>query len=198
GGWASASVALSGNKDIIVSQPGTYLFTLRCVGDSGTVQSQLSVTAVTDTPPPDNCAAATLGGTTVEWAEFWNDVPFPDPVYGSIYSDIPRNGYLAIKFNTADFVDTGLLSTIETTATRGRRLGALSQCPGDFDVADECQEIWGNGGDIIWTTDGYSGACDLEPNTTYYFNITFTDGVDPTTSECTSTYCQTKVRAKNP
>ena len=196
--WAAASVALTGSKSLVISTAGTYQFTLECVGDSGTVTKSATVTANVPTPKTNNCDAPSLSGTTVQWATFWNNVPFPDPLYANEFTDIPRNGYLAIEFNTANYVDTGLLTTIETTVSNGRRLGSISQCPGDFDVADECKHIWGVGGEIFWSTEGYSKACILEPNTTYYFNVTFTDGVDPASSECTSSSCITKLRSYNP
>jgi len=148
--------------------------------------------------PTGNCDAPSLGGVTVDWSAFWDGAAFPDPVFKDIFTSIPRNGYLAIEFNAANYVDTGLLTTIESTATSGRRLGAISQCPGDFDVTDKCRHIWGVGGEIFWSTQGYSKACILEPNTTYYFNVTFTDGVDPASSECVNANCITKIRAKNP
>jgi len=197
GGWASASVALSGTKSITIATAGSYVFTLECTGESGTVQSQLSVNVNEPTSVPDNCDPSPLGGITTEWATFWNGVSFPGPIYANEYTEIPRNGYVAIQFNTADYLDTGLLTTIETTATSGRRLGAISQCPGDFDVPDLCKKIWGVGGEIWWSTTGYSKACKLEPNTNYYFNVTFTDGVDPSSSECMNTKCITQIRAKN-
>jgi len=197
-GWAADPVALTGSKSLVISTAGTYQFTLECVGDSGTVAKPVSVTANVPNPNTNNCDTPSLNGTTVEWATFWNNVPFPDPLYANEYTEIPRNGYLAIEFNTANYVDTGLLTTIETTTTNGRRLGSISQCPGDFDVANECKHIWGTGGEIFWSTAGYSKACILEPNTTYYFNVTFTDGVDPASTECTSSSCITNMRAYNP
>ena len=197
GGWASASVALSGSKTITIATAGSYVFTLECTGNSVTVQRNVNVNVNVPTPVPDNCPAPTLNGVTTEWATFWNDVPFPGPIYANEYTDIPRNGYVAIQFNTGDVVDTGLVTTIETTATSGRRLGAISLCPGDFDVPDLCTRVWGTGGDIYWSTEGYSKACTLQPNTTYYFNVTFTDGVDPLSTECLSTNCVTQIRAKN-
>ena len=108
-----------------------------------------------------------------------------------------RYGYKAIKFNTGNVVDHGKLVTIETTTTDGVRLGAISQCPGDFDVPAECQHVWGIGGNITWATDGYSGGCQLEPNTDYYFNLTYTNGFDNSQSSCHSAPCVTKVQHVN-
>jgi hypothetical protein len=200
GSWAASSVALSGNKTVTIAEPGSYLFTLECTGDSGTDQKQLSVQvdAIVITPT-GNCDAPSLSGQTVEWATIWNGTAFPNPISSNEFINIPRKGYLAIKFNTANYSDTGLLTSIETTATSGRRLGAISQCPGDFEVEEsKCRHIWGVGGEIYWSTEGYSKACILEPNTTYYMNLTFTDGIDPESSECENTNCVTKLRTYNP
>ena len=148
--------------------------------------------------PPSHCGNDVLPGVLVSWKDFWG-VAFPDPISMQTFTDIPRNGYLAIEFNTGSVPDTGLLSTIESVDTSGRRLGSISTCPGDFDVADDrCLHVWGTGGEIYWSTQGYYRACVLEPNTTYYFNITFTDGYDPDSSECLSTKCITKLRTYNP
>ena len=198
GNWAT-SVETSGSTDIVINGAGTYTFTLQCIGDAGSDQKQLVVTVNIPPAPKSNCDAPSLGGVTTDWSAFWDGSAFPDPVFKDKFTAIPRNGYLAIEFNTGDTVDTGLLTSIESTATSGRRLGAISQCPGDFDVADDrCLHRWGVGGEIFWSTQGYSKACILEPNTTYYFNLTFTDGVDPASSECINANCITKVRAKNP
>lgn len=148
-------------------------------------------------PPPAHCSGTALTGVTVNWKDYWG-VAFPNPVSSQEFTNVPRNGYLAIKFNTANYVDTGLISTIESIETSGRRLGSISTCPGDFNVADKCKRVWGTGGDIFWSTKGYSKACILEPNTTYYFNLTFTDGSDPASTECHSARCITKIRAYNP
>jgi len=199
GGWASASVVLSGSQSITIATAGSYVFTLECTGDSGTVQSQLAVNVTEPTSIPENCEPSPLNGIIYEWAPFWNDVAFPQPIFANDYTDIPRNGYVAIKFNTAGHLDSGLLTTIEATTTSGRRLGSISECPGDFseDLPNLCKKTWGVGGEIWWSTTGYSKACPLKPNTTYYFNVTFTDGVNPLSSECLNSKCITQIRAKN-
>lgn len=196
-GWDARNIELpSGSEVVTISAVGVYQFTLTCEGATGTpVQSMVEVEAVPYNPP--GCES-TLTGNTFAWADFWRDIPFPDPVWNREITQIPRKGYVAIEFNTANFIDTGALKTIETTANAGRRLGAISRCAGDFQVADECQLVWGVGGDIIWSTEGYPGSCPLEPNTTYYFNITFTDGVNPNSTDCNDSKCFTEVEARNP
>ena len=63
-GWASASVALSGSKSIIIAAAGSYVFTLECTGDSGTVQRNVVVTVNEPTTVPGNCETPTLTGVT--------------------------------------------------------------------------------------------------------------------------------------
>jgi len=195
-GWDTREIALpSGSEIVTIAAAGVYEFTLTCQGVTGPpAQSTVVVEAVPNNP---GCEA-TLTGNTYAWADFWRDIPFPDPVWNREITQIPRKGYVALEFNTADFIDTGALKTIETTANAGRRLGAISLCAGDFQVADECQLVWGVGGDIIWSTEGYPDSCPLEPNTTYYFNITFTDGVNPNSTDCNDAKCFTEVEARNP
>ena len=199
GSWPTTSASLTGSKGIVITAAGNYTFVLSCTGDSGTVQAQASVTVNQPVATPgSSCSTPPLTGRIVDWSTFWNGTAFPNPIYNNEYPEIPRRGYLALEFNTANFMDTGQMLTIETTTSSGRRLGSISQCPGDFDVADECRQIWGVGGAILWSTEGYSNSCTLLPNTTYYFNVTFTDGVDPASTDCNDDKCVTKVRVYNP
>jgi len=199
GSWPAASASLTGSKGIAITAAGSYTFVLSCTGDSGTVQHQVSVTVNEPVVVPgSSCSTPPLAGRKVDWATFWNGTAFPNPIYNNEYPEIPRRGYLAIEFNTGNFMDTGQMLTIETTTSSGRRLGSISQCPGDFDVADECRQIWGVGGAILWSTEGYPDSCTLQPNTTYYFNVTFTDGVNPASTDCDDDKCVTKVRVYNP
>ena len=149
-------------------------------------------------PIPSHCGTSLLNGEIVEWSSVFNGIQFPNPISLQQFVTIPRKGYLAVKFNTKNFNDTGTIATIESTSSNGRRLGSISECPGDFDVAYKCRKYWGTGGDIFWSTEGYSKACILDPNTTYYFNVTFTNGVNPTSTECTSNLCITKLKIYNP
>jgi hypothetical protein len=137
-----------------------------------------------------------LIGETFPWTSFW-DASFPGPVYGDEYGVVFRSGYLAVEFNTGDVVDHGLLVTVGTTLTSGTRLGSVSECAGDFDVEPECQHSWGIGGGITWATDGTPGACQLKPNTTYYFNVTFTDGVDLHSTTCDKSPCWARFQHVN-
>jgi hypothetical protein len=169
------------------------VFTLTCKDSAGqSVVKSKSVTAIT-IAEPQTCSTAPLSGTIKSWQSFWM-VSFPNPGYDNRFATIPKTGYLALKFNTGDLVEDGKMTTIETTVTDGLRLGSFSECPGDFDVAPECDYVWGISGGVRWATKGRSGACQLKPNTTYYFNLTFTDGVDPATSSCLTSNCVTTLQ----
>ena len=96
----------------------------------------------------------------------------------------------------------GGVGTIEYASTRGERLIAVSRLPGDFQVADECKVTqYGLTYFLYAKTEGsdYDGpACELEPNKDYYWNVTFTDGINTGTSSCSGTPCQTYLRTVNP
>lgn len=184
-------VDVSGSAVLTIAKAGAYSPTLTCQGVSGPVSRTLTVTINAPAPTPDpttNCTASTLSGVTKTWHSFWG-VSYPGPGYSNKNATIARSGYMALKFDTGNIVDNGLLVTVGNTITSGVRFGAISECPGDFKVARECDHVWGLGGGISWATNGKTGACQLKPNTTYYFNVTFTDGFDSTSSTCKSSSC---------
>jgi hypothetical protein len=194
GGWDTSEIGLpNGSTAITIETGGTYEFKLTCQdAQGGLTERSLLVTA-----SPCGDYVSPLGGYTVAWDGFFAEA-FPGPIYEAENARISRNGYVAIEFNTGTAVDSGRLKTTETTITSGRRLGSVSQCPGDFDVAPECTQQWGTGAILIWSTENYPGACQLDPYTTYYFNITFTDGFDPYSSTCIGDKCITEVNVSNP
>ena len=194
GGWSALNISVpNGTADITISTVGNYTFTLTCSDISGGQDVVSSVVIVESAG--EACSATPLSGNIETWKSFWL-VDFPKPGYDNRYGTVPRFGYLALEFNTGSVVSTGKLYTVETTITDGVRLGAISQCPGDFDVAPECDYSWGIGGGLTWATDGGLG-CQLDPNTTYYFNLTYTDGVVPSTSTCSSSPCITTIQHVN-
>lgn len=205
-GWNGLSIATDSNGiSVPMNLVGTFTFGLTCNNGtlaSNTISRTVVVNDVAEPPPPTPRSAcedfvAPLSGSVVPWNTFFNE-SFPFPGYENEYATVNRFGYLALEFDTENFVDTGSLMTLESTTTSGSRLGSVSQCPGDFDVAPECKYTWGTSGAIIWSTANYAGACQLEPDTTYYFNITFTDGEDPASTNCYDNKCITKVRVYNP
>ena len=209
-GWTDLQNIGTGNPGLAVPMNlvGTFTLSLTCHnGDlpSITVTRKIVVEDVVNPDPdpdpvePSVCDdfVSPLSGFTYLWDDFFAE-NFPNPGYANEYATINRAGYLAIEFDTGNTFDTGKLMTLESTTTSGSRLGSVSQCPGDFDVAPECTFTWGTAGGIIWSTDGYAGACQLDPQSTYYFNITFTDGFNPRESTCGDSRCITKVRVYNP
>ena len=195
--WTSQQITLpSGSATIALDSAGTYTFSLTCVGPSGDQQTQSDV--VTVSPEVQSCDTVTLDGVTTAWSSFWN-TSFPGPSYENVTNRIvARDGYLAIEFNTGNVIDDGKISALENASTPGIRTGSISQCPGDFtEVPAECTYVWGLGGGLRWATNGKFGACDLESNTTYYFNITFTDGEDPNSSSCNASPCRINLQHVN-
>lgn len=196
GHWKDRSISLpSGSTEVTVIAEKTVIFTLTCEGNNGPVEENRTVT-ITPTPEPSSCDDPPLSGNEVGWTDFWL-VDFPEPGYDNRFATIPTTGYYAVKFNTGSIISDGKMSTIETTQTDGVRLGSFSECPGDFNVTDECQMVWGIGGGIRWATNGRSDACQLEPNTDYYFNVTFTNGVSGSTTSCNDAPCVTNLQHVN-
>jgi hypothetical protein len=194
GGWNTYNISLpNGSVSIPIATAGSYTFSLTCKDASAGTATRSTVVVVN--PATQQCSASPLAGQIVQWKDFWL-VDWPKPTYDNRYATIPLTGYYALEFNTGNIVSKGKLYTIETTVTDGVRFGAISQCPGDFNVADECDYMWGISGGISWSTDGSTG-CQLAPNTTYYFNVTFTDGTNPASSTCSSSPCITKIQNYN-
>ena len=195
-GWNTKTIGLpNGNNSFSIANANTYTFTLTCTGTNGdeavrntTITVNEPAPAPEPTPSGTVCDASPLAGVNDTWVNFWG-VSFPKPGYGNKNDIIPRSGYVSYEFNTGSIIDSGLIVTVGNTLTSGVRLGAVSECPGQFDVVPACDHVWGLGGGISWATNGKAGACQLKPNTTYYLNLTFTDGFDPKTSTCTTNNC---------
>jgi len=200
GVWPGSNISLpNGSRAVTINTSGSYVFTLTCFGEAGDSVVRNRTVTVNEVVTQGNCPDSPLSGSLTSWQSLW-DVEFPAPQYGNEIITVPRYGYYAVEFNSGNVVDNGAFISIEMTNTSGRRLGAISQCEGDFDVLDECQFRWGLEGGIGWSTKPEHiglGLCMLEPGTTYYFNITFTDGEDNTDSECGGVPCQTKLRHIN-
>jgi len=200
GGWTGAVVPKSFNGlRFAIANAGTYTFTLQCSGTNGPVTRQRTVVVNTPSAPqPTSCdSTPPLSGGVTTWAAFWH-IGFPGPKYDNERLRIPRTGYWALQFETGDIVDHGGLISVANTSSNGTRLGSISACPGDFDVGPECTHKWGSSGGIGWATDGQAGYCQLQANTTYYMNFTYTDGTDPTSSTCLITEnCTATLQAIN-
>lgn len=194
--WANYTInASTGSLDITINTAATYSLRLDCVGVNG--DTGYKTASVTVNPATVSCPEPALAGSTITWKDFWG-VSWPSPVYASKNLYLGLTGYKGIEFHTSNVADKGSLTTISNTYANGARFGAISECPGVFDVPDNCKASMGAVG-IVWSTGAASSTeCQLKPDTTYYFNLTYTDGLDPATSTCDSTNCITTVRVYNP
>lgn len=206
GGWSSQSISLpSGvSSSLTLATAGSYTFRLDCQNatPSSTFRTvTVQVNSDVEPPGPSNCTAPTINGSVATWADIFN-TQWPDPRLTEQIVAIPRSGYLAIEFNTGSVQEDGGFTTITHTSTSGNRLGAISECPGDFSEAlpssvFACTELMYIGGGVGWNsfTSPKSGFCNLQPNTTYYLNLTFTDGESSATDRCeASSSCRTILR----
>ena len=95
----------------------------------------------------------------------------------------------------------GGIGTVEYASSSGFRLNSISKLPGNYEVTEECKALHVSvSGYWAWRTEGsdFTGeACDLEPDTDYYWNITFTDGVNVGSSTCEPTPCYVYIKAAN-
>ena len=195
GGWDVTVIGLpNGNALIEILSAGVYTFTLTCQdAESEIAIRDLSVTVTITTP---SCDPSLLSGSVVDWVDQWGTA-FPGPTYLTINIALPRYGYHAIKFNTGQVYDDGRVLGIENTNTTGIVYGAISECPGDFNVVQDCQYKWGLGGSIDWSTNNSPYSCELVEDTTYYLNLTFTDGDNPEETTCTSNLCNATMQHRN-
>jgi len=196
GDWpGSANLALTGTQKISATLNTSTEYKLTCTGPGGYVVNDIDEVVV---PIPTTQLACndnvTLSGNEVSWNSFFM-VNWPGPKTQKKRVQIPVGGYLAIKFSTRSVKDVGKLSSIEAAGTHGYRLGSVSRCAGDFKVEEVCKWAWGTWGGITWDTSGEAntGNCNLDLGEDYYWNMTFTDGIDPNTSRCIGTYCETWV-----
>ena len=199
--WVNSNetqLATTGTQSISVTNFNAPItFTLHCTGYRGEETTRTFEVAVNE-PPVKDCTRTLSAGSEVRWNQVFR-LDWPGPKSEQVTVRVPRTSYVSLEFNTGQIDDTGKLINIEAAGTEGSRLGAISRCPGDFDVEPECKfsthTYAGTG--ILWATTGAAGYCQLEKDTTYYWNTTFTDGVNPTSTECTGTYCSTTLRVWN-
>jgi hypothetical protein len=121
-------------------------------------------------PEPPSVCTNKPSGLFMSWQGVFSQ-GFPLPMYKIRQHLILGDGqYMAIKFNSRGVIDHGKITSPEHASSPGVRYGAISECPGDFDVASECKHRWGLGGGIDWSSDRSNG-CRLKPQTTYYLNF---------------------------
>ena len=137
--------------------------------------------------PPEDCNVTLQGDVTGWYTAFRTS--WPKPSSGQKMLSVKERGYRSIKFKTGSVVDSGAYSSFEAAGTKGSRFMALSDTEGCFDVTKECMARGRTTG-IGWSTTGIPGGCQLKPNTTYYWNMTFTDGSNPASSSCVGSLCR--------
>ncbi|NOZ38292.1 MAG: hypothetical protein GXP11_09580 [Gammaproteobacteria bacterium] len=202
GTWSAGKRRTTGSREVPpLSSAGKYTFILTCsnstTGESNSGTVTVTVIDPSTNPVPSNCKAPSLRqtATSQNWDSLWG-VAFPLPRLAVKRMDVGSSGYNYIKFNTGNTNGAGSFLLMETTTSPGLRRGALSECPGDFDVAPECKQTWGLSEFLSYSTNGTTGTCQLKKGTDYYFNVTFTDEQDTSKSKCRTTVgkCLVEIR----
>lgn len=154
-----------------------------------------------DRPPPPQMTRASScawgDGTNADntvnctsWESFFR-VPFPQASSSRNFYQRP-NEYLALEFNTGSYTgpNGGYIDNEAaqfgwpSTFQGGDKLMTISRCPGDFNrtqiISDSEPACYVRGdalSSVQWSTATVinSQFCALQPNTTYYLNIVFTN-----------------------
>jgi len=202
--WTQTTITRpSGSSaQITLSTQGTYTFTLTCTNATPTSATRSVTVNVNPVVVNSSCPSdfvAPLSGNTVAFKDF-TGYEWPGLKAYDRDVDIAKGKYLAIQFNTGSHSIDGIFKTVTYYATQGARLGAISKCAGDFkdhlpDLTYRCTYSWYTGGSLYWTSEPNPSPsqCVLQPNTTYYFNLTFTaDGVNADTNQCSTSICRTE------
>ncbi|MDZ7791295.1 MAG: hypothetical protein U5L08_12550 [Xanthomonadales bacterium] len=175
----------------------------------------LEVQEDTAPPPPEGCEGVGELSDYAEWTES-TDLRFGTPPSweGSFGNGFPKGNtfelkldkgeYAALRFTTPSYIGAASTGQIngETSASQsygpGQRLMSITPCPGQFNPAEiddsRCLIAQMNTGDQFkWVGAGHSQAqyrCELEPDTTYFLNILFSESptgvLPPVQSECAS------------
>lgn len=189
--WRALTLDGSSNSAEItdLDRDGVFQFTLDCAGIAGDSAAAVAIVTVEIL----TCEEPTLdAGIYTTWLAFW-DQSFPNSSSQPISQPLNAGHYLGLQFETGAVINNGRFLTLDSVATDGTRLGTISRCFGHFEAPAECTHTWVEGQTqttgIDWTTDDKVGACVLKPNTRYFFNVTFTNGVSSSTDTCTSDDC---------
>lgn len=177
------------------TSPSTYSARLTCQNASGsTTTNSISVTVqegtilgCEDREPPDgmtrdNTVLYNSGATTITWQAFFG-VPFPQGNLSRVL-DIDANQYASLEFTTGSSVPEEYRIVFDEAQAGGLdsspKVISFSQCPGDFwepEDDEDCRWFDVRASAIRFGADD-SFVCALEPNTTYYLNITYSDEMD--------------------
>ena len=167
-------------------------FTLICAN----LHDEVTATAaLTVNEPAPTCDVGLTSKRERSWTSIFGSV-WPGPDARQTRVDVPDTGYYSVRFDTGSTVDTGAVTTFEASGTAGGRITAISEISGCFDVDSTCK-TGGRVSAMQWNTTDSGSGCKLKANTTYYWNITFTNGYTPGTSSCLGTFCETYLRVIN-
>ena len=192
GSWRESEVNPYGDLTSMTSPDSVLIedlaldkvFTLRCVDyNQGSVEQQRTLNVI------EPCLPTVIK----QWRDVFND-DWPYPKSYQVFNQILEPLSLAVEFNTGDISTAGAVGTIEFSSTRGTRLVSISTNPGNYAVNEECRATHFIDGNLIWETgeaNQFPDACKLQANTTYYWNTTFSDGVNADSGTCTDTPCIT-------
>jgi hypothetical protein len=203
--WREGTVAPvpTGSRQIVVDWDSRLRFNLRCFDAAGAyvdgsiVADALPERVVTASSCTKSDTEIPLKPTGVTRASAWNEVfssNWPLPASEIQRVSVPSSSYVSLFFDTGNVADTGGIVPVTSSGSSGVRLISISPCEGDFDVPEACRELVGINGSVVWSTSGATGACPLQPNTRYFLNLTYTDGVTPS-ADCG--FCQVDLQVNN-
>ncbi len=167
---------VTGQDEFIVDFTGPLTFTLRCFNGANNTPDSVLVTGVGPDPEPSgSCPEEFVSPLPNEDFGTWQELTgatWPNPPSWRDFITIPRDGYVAIEFDTAnhDGLD-GSIITIARSGISGFRFGSISLCPGDWTehLPDEnnpnCRAVFGlGGGAMSWSTEAVPAAdeCPLD------------------------------------
>jgi hypothetical protein len=181
-------------------------FTLECTRTVDNVADNDLITINVDTvcdisPLAIDMTATARNALTVDWADLFGKT-WPEPFTSTKTIVVETSRYMALKFTTPTDVGEfdGGIRSVDHPETNGGRYAAISQCPGDFENvinggSRACKQTITTTGTLRWTTapNPEFNECILQPGTTYYYNITFTDGINNDVDACTGTPCLTNL-----
>jgi hypothetical protein len=182
--WRNATWSPNVNRrTIVVDHIGQLTYTLSCQGEGGPVQRGVRITGqeVQEAPPADSgtCTKNTQARQIFDWGDYFK-ADFPGPRYDTdVYVTAREGGGTALRMETGNFVGSGTIGNVlEAIGEPSIQKYAISPCPGDWDVPQDCQVVSNFSSAIKWSTEGQAGACQLLPNTVYYLNLGWTGECD--------------------
>jgi len=225
--WRQSTIAPldSGSVDITMDEATPDIrFRLRCLDPDGNQLIRGTALVVTapagnnDTNPDcPNPQIARQGDSVDTWDELFRNISgsaqgFPNTLDSEVQVNVNPERYKQFSFDTGSFVGAGNLTTVGLND--GIRRMSISECPGVFSEAEvgaECSKEQWTGTTVAqivyWSTTGSPASngsqtfptCQLDPNKTYYLNVTYADfGVEGETvegSHCNTSFCAHKIRS---